>query len=80
MGSPLSERFVDTEYGQEEDLQAMAKDFDTNVKTRFKPSFSRVARVNHRLHALDDTNLKLKRGYPILTLFVLFFLSSTTSC
>ena len=74
MVGSLSERFGDTEYGQAGDLQAMAKDFDTNVKTRFKPSFSRVTRVNHRLHTLDDANLKLKRGYPILTLFVLFFL------
>ena len=45
----------------------MVKDFDTNLKTLFKASSTRPVRINHHLHSRDDPKLKLKRGYPVLT-------------
>ena len=60
-------RFKGTDYGKDGEIAEMLRDFDTNLKTLFSPSTNKPVRINHHLHSKDDANLRLKRGYPILT-------------
>ena len=48
-------------------MAEMLRDFDTNLKTLFSPTTNKPVRINHHLHSKDDPKLRLKRGYPILT-------------
>ena len=65
----------------------MLQEFDANVKTLFTLSTNKPVRINHHLHNRDDANLRLKRGYPILTVsvssvfsYVITFLASNVIC